>query len=112
MNPTRFAAGHAAHADWHVALARALDALLLELRAAGGHDHTGRDGLPEYTLGFCYLSDPFAADADEIVADRSSIVGSIGVVSATFGLDKAIARQPDNPTLLDSKGMILLKNDR
>ncbi|WP_026783687.1 S49 family peptidase [Pleomorphomonas koreensis] len=33
-----------------------------------------------------------ACAADEIVADRSSIVGSIGVVSATFGLDKAIAR--------------------
>ena len=62
MNPTRFAAGHAAHADWRVALARALDALLLDLRAAGGHDHAGRDGLPEYTLGFCYLSDRFAAD--------------------------------------------------
>lgn len=33
-----------------------------------------------------------ACAADEIVADRSSILGSIGVVSATFGLDKAIAR--------------------
>lgn len=33
-----------------------------------------------------------ACAADEIVADRSSIVGSIGVVSASFGLDKAIAR--------------------
>lgn len=33
-----------------------------------------------------------ACSADEIVADRSSILGSIGVVSATFGLDKAIAR--------------------
>ena len=69
MNPTRFAAGHAAHADWRVALARALDALLLDLRAAGGHDHAGRDGLPEYTLGFCYLSDRFAADAEGIVAE-------------------------------------------
>ena len=46
MNPTRFAAGHAAHADWRLALARALDALLLELRAAGGHEQAGRDGLP------------------------------------------------------------------
>ena len=33
-----------------------------------------------------------ACAADEIVADRSSILGSVGVVSATFGLDKAIAR--------------------
>lgn len=33
-----------------------------------------------------------ACAADEIVADRSSILGSIGVVSASFGLDKAIAR--------------------
>ena len=41
MNPTRFAAGHAAHADWHVALARALDALLLELRPAAVSFHFG-----------------------------------------------------------------------
>jgi serine protease SohB len=33
-----------------------------------------------------------ACAAEEIVADRSSILGSIGVVSASFGLDKAIAR--------------------
>lgn len=33
-----------------------------------------------------------ACAADEIVADRSSILGSIGVVSASFGLDKAISR--------------------
>lgn len=31
-----------------------------------------------------------ACAADEIVADRSSILGSIGVVSASFGLNKAI----------------------
>ena len=93
MNPTRFAAGHAAHADWHVALARALDALLLELRAAGGHDHTRRDGLPEYTLGFCYLSDPFAADADEIVAELQRRlpgvhwVGTVGIGVAATGAE-------------------------
>ena len=33
-----------------------------------------------------------AVAGDEIIADPSSIVGSIGVVSASFGLDKAIAR--------------------
>ncbi len=33
-----------------------------------------------------------ACAGDEIVCDISSIVGSIGVVGATFGLDKAIAR--------------------
>lgn len=33
-----------------------------------------------------------ACAADEIVADPSSIVGSIGVVSASFGLDRFIAR--------------------
>lgn len=33
-----------------------------------------------------------ACAADEIVADRSSILGSIGVVSASFGLDKAIGK--------------------
>ena len=44
MNPTRFAAGHAAHADWRLALARALDALLLELRAAGATSRRGGTG--------------------------------------------------------------------
>jgi signal peptide peptidase SppA len=33
-----------------------------------------------------------AASADEIIADPSSILGSIGVVSAGFGLDEAISR--------------------
>jgi len=33
-----------------------------------------------------------AAMGDEIWADTSSIIGSIGVISATFGLDKAIER--------------------
>ncbi len=33
-----------------------------------------------------------AVAGDEIYADPSSIVGSIGVIAATFGLDKAIAR--------------------
>jgi len=33
-----------------------------------------------------------AAAGDEIYADASSIVGSIGVISASFGLDKAIER--------------------
>ncbi|WP_293573383.1 S49 family peptidase [Phaeobacter sp.] len=34
-----------------------------------------------------------AAAADEIYADESSVVGSIGVISAGFGADKFIARQ-------------------
>lgn len=33
-----------------------------------------------------------ALAGDEIIADETSIVGSIGVVAATFGFDKAIAR--------------------
>jgi Periplasmic serine proteases (ClpP class) len=33
-----------------------------------------------------------AVAGDEIYADASSIIGSIGVISATFGLDKAIER--------------------
>ena len=33
-----------------------------------------------------------ALAGDEIIADETSIVGSIGVVSASFGFDKAIAR--------------------
>jgi signal peptide peptidase SppA len=33
-----------------------------------------------------------ACAADEIIIDRGSIVGSIGVISAGFGLDQAIAR--------------------
>ena len=93
MNPARFAAGHAAHADWRLALARALDALLLELRAAGGHEQAGRDGLPEYTLGFCYLSDRFAADVEGIVAELQRRlpgvhwVGTVGIGVAATGAE-------------------------
>ncbi|MBV2263255.1 MAG: hypothetical protein KUL79_06810, partial [Thauera sp.] len=93
MNPTRFAAGHAAHADWRVALARALDALLLDLRAAGGHEPAGRDALPEYTLGFCYLSDRFATAAEEIVVELQRRlpgvhwVGTVGIGVAATGVE-------------------------
>ena len=76
---TAFVLGHAGHADWRVALARAgeqIDAAAsaLESAAAG-----------PLTLGFVYLTDHYAAQAQAIVAALRqrwpglSWVGSVGV---------------------------------
>lgn len=46
-----------------------------------------------------------ALAGDEIHADASSIVGSIGVISATFGLDKAIERLGVERRIYTSGGM-------
>ncbi len=43
MNPIRFAAAHAAHRDWRVALRRALDDMLHDARVATAHAAGGGD---------------------------------------------------------------------
>lgn len=85
MNPTPFAAGHAAHSEWQLALRHALDDMLHDARVATAHAAGGGEAPAEYTLGFCYLSDHFAADAGHILAELQRRlpgvhwVGTVGV---------------------------------
>ena len=55
-----FLVAHAGHADWRLALDRCVGKLCLD---AGG------EVPPEYSLGWCYLTDVFAASAEAIVAE-------------------------------------------
>ncbi len=94
MIPTRFATGHAAHPDWQVALARALDALLQDARVATAQAAAaGREAMPEFTLGFCYLSDRLADAAADIVAELQRRlpgvhwVGTVGIGVVATGAE-------------------------
>ena len=69
MKPIPFVAGHAAHRDWRVALARALDDMLHDARVATAHAAGGGELPAQYTLGLCYLTDAFAGDAEAILAE-------------------------------------------
>ena len=93
MKPIPFAAGHAAHRDWRVALARALDDMLHDARVATAHAAGGGELPAEYTLGLCYLTDAFAGDAEAILAELKlrlpgvHWVGTVGVGVAATGAD-------------------------
>ncbi|MDI3514395.1 MAG: FIST N-terminal domain-containing protein [Gammaproteobacteria bacterium] len=93
MNPIRFAAAHAAHRDWRVALRRALDDMLHDARVATAHAADGGEVPAEYTLGLCYLTDAFADEAEAILAELQHRlpgvhwVGTVGVGVAATGAE-------------------------
>ena len=74
---------HAGHIDWHVALDRALARLKAPLAAHAG----------EYTLGWCYLTDFHARDAEAILATLQqrlpgvAWVGTVGVGVCASGIE-------------------------
>ncbi|HHY48296.1 MAG TPA: hypothetical protein GYA10_00885 [Alphaproteobacteria bacterium] len=93
MGPVRFASGHAADADWRVALRRALDDALRDARVATLNAQGAQNAGIEFTLGFCYLSDHFAADAEAILGELQhrlsgvNWVGTVGVGVAATGAE-------------------------
>ena len=100
MIPTRFATGHAAHPDWQVALARALDALLQDARVATAQAAAGREAMPEFTLGFCYLSDRLADATTDIVAElQRRLPGVHWVGTVGIGVVATGAEHFDEPAL-------------
>jgi small ligand-binding sensory domain FIST len=78
---TRFCCGHAGHPDWRIALAL----------AAAQVDVQAGDMSP--TLGWCYLTDAYAAQADALLAALRarwpgvSWVGCVGVGVAASGVE-------------------------
>jgi small ligand-binding sensory domain FIST len=93
MTAVRFASGHATHADWRVALKRALDDALRDARMETLHAAGVPDASVEFTLGLCYLSDHFAADAEAIFSELQRRlpgvhwVGTVGVGVAATGAE-------------------------
>lgn len=90
MSP--FIAAHARNQNWHTALTVCLEQLTREARRAA-HGKA----VAEYTLGWCYLTDAFAGDAEDILAELKqhlpgvSWVGTVGIgvaASATEYIDE------------------------
>ncbi|NMG45683.1 hypothetical protein GPA22_18355 [Aromatoleum toluvorans] len=89
MSPASFVLAHAAHPDWRIAFARAHNQLQAQF-AARRAEHP--DAAP-FTLGWCYLSDYYAANAEAIVAalrdDLPEVawVGTDGLGVAATGIE-------------------------
>ncbi len=89
MLTTPFIAAHAAAPHWRQALDRCLDQLTQEKKAHAA----GQGEPPDYTLGWCYLTDHFADVAEDIVAELQrrlpgvSWVGTVGIGIAAGGVE-------------------------
>ena len=100
LGPVRFASGHAADSDWRVALRHALDDALRDARVATLHAQGGHDAGIEFSLGFCYLSDHFAADAEAILGElQHRLPGVHWVGTVGVGVAAAGAEHFDTPAL-------------
>lgn len=91
-----FIAADATDPDWHTALGRCLVRLEHELKAV-----VTRDDPVEFNLGWCYLTDHFAADAEDMLAELQhrlpgvSWTGTVGLGVAANG-----AEYIDEPALV------------
>ena len=87
MPHTSFIHAHASHADWRFALAacrRQLEIGIRDIAAAG---------TVEYTLGWCYVTDYYATDAEAILAQLQADfpgvtwTGTVGIGVAASGVE-------------------------
>ena len=89
MSLASFVQAHAAHADWRVALAQSQRQLQTQIVARAAQQ---REAAP-FTLGWCYLSDYYALDAEAILAELRlrlpgvAWVGTVGVGVAASGVE-------------------------
>ncbi len=89
MHPASFVQAHAAHADWRVALAHGLTQIQSQIDA---HRSLQREATP-FTLGWCYLSDYYAPQAEAILGELRvgmpgvDWVGTTGVGVAASGVE-------------------------
>ena len=84
-----FVQAHAAHADWRVALADCQKQLQTQIAARAAQQG---DATP-FTLGWCYLSDYYAPDAEAVLDELRlcfpgvAWVGTVGVGVAASGVE-------------------------
>ena len=97
MSASSFVHGHASHADWRVALAesrRQVHAGIAARKARYGQ-------AAPFTLGWCYLSDHYAAAAEAIFADlHSSFPGVAWVGTVGIGVSASGVEYFDEPALV------------
>ncbi|HEX4583743.1 MAG TPA: FIST N-terminal domain-containing protein [Burkholderiaceae bacterium] len=89
MSPASFVQAHAAHADWRVALAQGQRQLQSQVAA-----RTPQQGeAARFTLGWCYLTDYYAPQAEAILDELHRVfpgvawVGTVGVGVAASGVE-------------------------
>ena len=89
MSRATFIQAHASHPDWHVALAESQRQVHAEIAArAACHDESA-----QLTLGWCYLTDYYAAAAEDILGKLHvafpgvSWIGTVGIGVAASGIE-------------------------
>ncbi|AWI76411.1 hypothetical protein CEW83_15320 [Parazoarcus communis] len=88
MSISPFIAAHDNNPDWRTALNHCLEQLTRAAKA-----DAGAAPVAEYTLGWCYLTDPFADAAEAILAELRqhlpgvSWVGTVGIGIAASGVE-------------------------
>ena len=96
MSPSTFVQAHAAHSDWRVALARALSQIETQIGARRGP----KGGNVEFTLGWCYLTDHYAPEAEAILDElRRRMPGMVWVGTAGIGVSASGVEYIDEPAL-------------
>ena len=88
-----FLHAHATHPDWRKALALAAAQIDAQATAADGAGGTNAAGVAQFTLGWVYLTDLYANDAEALLAELRrrwpgvSWVGAVGVGVAANGVE-------------------------
>ena len=97
MPPVSFVHAHAAHSDWHVAVAQSLKQIQSQVDARGALKGEG----VAFTLGWCYLSDYYAPQAEAILAElRLRMPGVQWVGTAGVGVAVSGVEYIDEPALV------------
>jgi len=96
MSLASFVQAHAAHADWRVALAQSQRQIQTQVAA-----RAARGEAAPLTLGWCYLSDYYAPEAEAILGElRRRLPGVAWVGTAGVGVAASGVEYIDEPALV------------
>ena len=96
MSLASFVQAHAAHADWRVALAQSQRQIQTQVAA-----RAARGEAAPFTLGWCYLSDYYAPEAEAILGElRRRLPGVAWVGTAGVGVAASGVEYIDEPALV------------
>lgn len=97
MTSASFVLAHAAHADWRVALAHCQSQIQARIATRSAQ----RDEAAPFTLGWCYLSDYYAPEAEAILAElRRDLPGVAWVGTSGIGVAASGIEYFDEPALV------------
>jgi small ligand-binding sensory domain FIST len=97
MPPASFVQAHAAHADWRVALSQSLRQIQTRIEARGAL----KGETAPFTLGWCYLSDYYAPQAEAVLDElRLRLPGVAWVGTTGIGVAASGVEYIDEPALV------------